>query len=290
MSSKLEKFGTLSEFGAIISTMDDYRSIPIFTEYGGTIIRNERIKAMTNISKRRICMTTGKDYPVFGHREALGYVYKELEARKCEVHGRVETVDDRTYTRIMFKGLEVQDAKDSKVELGVSFENPMDRKTKFRGYGYTWRQTCSNGAGMKIMLPNMEINESHTVNMMSRVPPIIHDFIGSSLKNTNYLQAIVSKAMEAVVVFDTKEQMLNTMLGQFATVAERHVKNITAGIDTLSPTRWDLFNASNFYTSHHAVSTDVRSDIDLVAESFLNVARPINVVAARLVAPMPVIR
>jgi hypothetical protein len=288
MSSKIEKFESLTEFGAILSTMDDYRTIPIFTEYNGSIIRNERIKAMTNISKNRITMTTGKDYPVFGHRESLGYVYKELEARKCDVHGRVETVDDRTYTRILFKGLEVTDAKDSKVELGVSFENPMDRKTKFRGCGYTWRQTCSNGAGMKNMLPNMEINESHTVDMMQRVPPVIHDFITNVLASSNYLQTLVTKAMATKVVFDTREQMLNTMLGQFATVAERHVKNITAGIDTLEPTRWEMFNASNFYTSHHAISQDVVSQIDLVAESFLNVTRPINLVNARVVVPMPV--
>jgi hypothetical protein len=233
-------------------------------------------------------MPVGKDYPVFGHRESLGYVYKELETRKCEVHGRVETVDDRTYTRILFKGLEVSDAKDSKVELGMSFENPMDRKTKFKGYGYTFRQTCSNGAGMKVMLPNMEINESHTIDMAERVPPIIHDFVGRSLQNTNFLQVVVTRAMESKVVFESREQLMNTMLGQFSNISERHVKNIANGIDTLSPTRWDLFNASNFYTSHRAISPDVRADIDAVAESFLNVARPINVVTARVLVPAQV--
>jgi len=288
MSSKIEKFENLGEFAAILSTMDDYRTLPIFTEYGGTIIRNERIKAMTNITKRRICMPVGKDYPVFGHRESLGYVYKELEARKCDVHGRVETVDDRTYTRILFKGLEVTDGTDSRVELGVSFENPMDRKTKFKGFGYTFRQTCSNGNGIKTMLPQMEINESHTVDMLNRVPPIIHDFIGRSLENTNFLQVIVTKAMASTVSFDSREQLLNTMLGQYGNVSERHVKNITNGIDTLNPTRWDMFNASNFYTSHRAISPEVRADIDAVAESFLNVSRPINVVTARVLVPLQV--
>lgn len=286
MNSKVEKFSNLGEFGAILSTMDDYRTLPIFTEYGGTIIRNERIKAMTNITKRRIAMVVGHQYPVFGHRESLGYVYKELEARKCDVHGRVETVDDRTYTQILFKGLEVNDGKDSKVELGVSFENPMDRKTKFKGFGYTFRQTCSNGNGIKTMLPQMEINESHTVDMLNRVPPIIHDFIGRSLENTNFLQVIVTNAMASKVVFESREQLLNTMLGQYGNVSERHVKNITSGIDTLSPTRYDLFNASNFYTSHHAISPVVRSEIDLVAESFLNVTRPINMVNTRVLIPI----
>lgn len=281
------KFANRSEFGALVEAQDDYRLLPINSEYAGRHIFSDKIKGMVNITRGRMTMACGKNYPVFGHREALGYVAKELDSRKLECHGSITTVGDTTWTKILFNGLEVKDQTDSRVEMGVEFVNPMDRKTKFVGHGYTFRQTCSNGAGVKNLLPNLEINESHTSTMLETVPVLIHDFISRSLTNTNYMQQIVHKAMETKVVFESKAQLTATLTGLFSNVSERHVKAISNTIDVLDPTRWDLFNASNFYTSHHAISPSVREDIDTVAEQFLNTTRPIvPAIVVRQVAPM----
>jgi hypothetical protein len=286
-NNQVAKFDNIAEFAGLVDGQDDYRLLPVFAEYADRKIGGGRVFGMVNIDKNRVTMACGKRYPVFGHKEALGYVVHELAERKCDVHGSITTVGDTTWTKILFKGIDVTDAKDSKVELGVEFVNPMDRKTRFKGYGYTFRQTCSNGNGIKTLLPNMEINESHTVDMDIRVPPLIHDFIGRSLQQTNHLQKLVTDAMAVKVVFESRQQMTQTLSYLYTNVSDRHVKVIAASLDTLEPTRWDLFNASNFYTSHHPITPNVREDIDVIAESFLNTNRPITpVIVRQQVAPV----
>jgi hypothetical protein len=236
-------------------------------------------------------MTVGENYPVFGHKDALGYVEKELVRTGCNVHGFIDTHGDRTYTRILFDGVTVNDA-DSKVELGISFENPMDRKTRFKGYGYTWRQICSNGAGIKKMLPVMEINERHTADMAIRVPPMIHDFIEASLKQTDHLQRLIDDSTKVTITFESPEQRFATLSEIFEGVSERHVKRISDHVDVLNPTRWELFNASNYVTSHYSVSPDVRSFIDRQAEKFIDTRVPIVpvVVGVKVSVEEPVVK
>jgi hypothetical protein len=240
----------------------------------GREIQTDRVHGMVNITQSRITMAVSKDYPVFGHKDALGYVYKELDKGKINVHGFIDTVGDRTYSRILFDDINVADA-DSKVDLGMSFENPMDKKTRFKGYGYTWRQICSNGAGIKKMLPIMEINEKHTRNMEIVVPPKIHDFVVAVLGQSNHMQHLIDASMKETVKFETPEQLLQTLEAIFNGITERHVRRIASRMDSLEPTRWDMFNACNFYTSHSAVTPDVRSEIDRIAEMFIDVNVPI---------------
>lgn len=288
--TKVDKFDSLQDFEGIVASMDDYARKPLFAEdeFGrfegrrpdGTV--NQRVHGIVNLNKRSVTMACGKDYPVFGHRQAYGLVIDDLKSRGVQVHGRVETIGERTKTTILFNDLKViKDDKDG-VELGISFKNPMDRKTSFKGNGYTWRQFCSNGAGVKTLLPQLEINEQHTSTMLHRLPAVMHQFIEESLKQTNLLQTLVSKSMETKVVFESREQFEATMSLEFDGIAEKHMKAVMANLKTLEPTRWEMFNATTYYTSHSAVSMDVQDRIDDVAEKFLNVTRPIN--------PVPIIR
>lgn len=288
-TTKRDRFSNLSEFGSVIENLDDYRSLPISTTVGDRTVSSEKLHGMVNVTStpNRITMTIGDKYPVFGHRESLGYVIKELQRRSCNVHGFVDTIGDRTFTRILFDGLLVKD-KESNVELGVSFENPMDRKTRFKGYGYTFREICSNGAGIKTMLPMMEINERHTADMCIRVPVMIHDFIGHSLEQTNHMQTLIDNSMKVTVEFESPEQIFETLKVHFDGITERHVKKIAEQIDTMTPTRWDMFNASNYVTSHYAIKPDVRSEIDRKAERFINMNfpfRPVKVEVKVVVQP-----
>jgi len=289
MATRRDSFKNLSEFGSIIENLDDYRSLPISTRVGDREVLSEKIHGMVNItaSPNRITMSVGERYPVFGHRESLGYVIKELKARSCDVHGFVDTVGDRTFTRILFDGLIVKD-KESNVELGVSFENPMDRKTRFKGYGYTFRLTCANGAGIKTMLPMMEINERHTSDMCIRVPVMIHDFIGQSLEQTNHMQNLIDSSMKVTVAFESPEQIFETLKVHFNGISDRHVKHIVENLEgEMTPTRWDLFNASNFVTSHYGIKPDVRSEIDRRAELFINPAIPFHPVKIEVKVVVP---
>ena len=289
MATKRDSFRNLSEFGSIIENLDDYRSLPISTHIGEREITSEKVRGMVNItaSPNRITMTVGEKYPVFGHRESLGYVYKELVGRSCNVHGFVDTIGDRTFSRILFDGLLVKD-KESNVELGVSFENPMDRKTRFKGYGYTFRQTCSNGAGIKTMLPMLEINERHTADMCVRVPVMIHDFIGHSMEQTNHMQGLIDNSMKITVEFESPEQVFETLKVHFNNVSERHVKHISEQlVDNMTPSRWDLFNASNYVTSHYGIKPDVRAEIDRRAELFINPAVPFHPIKVEVKVVVP---
>lgn len=279
MATKRNSFSNLSEFGSIIEGLDSYESRPIHVIASDSRdIGSDRVHGMVNITQNRVTMAVSRDYPVFDHKTALHYVEKELIDGKIDVHGFIDTIGDRTYSRILFDGLNVNDG-DSKVEIGMSFENPMDRKTRFKGYGYTWRQICSNGAGIKRMLPIMEINEKHTKQMEILVPPKIHDFVKAVLGQTNHMQGLIDGSMKQKVTFESNEQLLETLKAIYSNITERHVKRIANKIAQdigLEPSRWDMFNASNFMTSHSPVTPDVRSEIDRIAEMFLDVNVPIT--------------
>jgi hypothetical protein len=268
----VERFSNLNEFGSVIEGLDDYQSLPITVKIGDRELTG-KVRGMTNITDGHITMAVGEKYPIFDHKLALGYVEKELQRRSCSVHGNVTIVGDTTYSHILFDGLTVND-KDSKVELGVEFVNPMDKKTRFLGHGYTWRQICSNGAGIKSMLPNLLISERHTSNMSATVPVLIHEFIGNSLEQTNHMQVLIDNASKMEVVFESPQQVYETLKYHFDGVTERHIKRIAEQVTTLKPTRYDLFNASNYVTSHYSISPDVRSEIDRKAELFINTGVP----------------
>jgi hypothetical protein len=279
---KVDKFESLQDLEGIVANMDDYGRFPLYAEDENGRFKSERVHGIVNLNKRHVTMPCGKEYPVFGHRQAYGLVINDLKERNLQVHGRIESIGDRTKMTVLFNELKViKDDKDG-VELGIYFKNPMDRKTTFKGNGYTWRQWCSNGAGVKTLLPQLEINEQHTSTMLHRLPAVMRQFIDESLRQTNFLQQLVTKSMDTKVVFESREQMEATMFVEFGTVADKHVKNILATIKSLEPTRWDMFNATTYYTSHSSVSMDVQDKIDDIAEKFLNVTRPIN--------PVPMIR
>jgi hypothetical protein len=281
--SKVDKFESLQDFEGIVANLDNYARLPLFAEDEFGRFESKRVHGIVNLRTRNVTMPCGPEYPVFGPREAYGLVVADLKERGLtHIHGRLETVGERTKATVLFDDLKViKDDKDG-VELGIGFKNPMDRKTSFKGNGYTWRQYCSNGAGVKTLLPQLEVNEQHTTTMLHRLPAIMHQFVDESLRQTNLLQTLVTKAMEQKVVFESREQFEATMMLEFDGVAEKHIKAIMANIKSLEPTRWDMFNATTYYTSHSAVSMDIQDRIDDVAERFLNVTRRIN--------PVPIIR
>jgi hypothetical protein len=280
---RVEKFESLQDFEGIVANCDTYARKQLFAEDEFGRLTSKRVNGMCNMSKRHVTMAVGPEYPVFGHREAYGLVINDLKQRGIsKIHGRVETDNDRTYTTILFDDLKVvKDDKDG-LELGVYFSNPMDRKTSFKGHGYTFRQWCSNGAGMKTLLPELEINERHTSTMTHSLPAIMAKFIEDSLKQTNILQVLVNRSMESKVVFESREQFEATMNLEFEGIAEKHMKGVISQLKGLEPTRWEMFNAATFYTSHTAIPVDIRDKIDTISEKFINVARPIN--------PVPIIR
>lgn len=271
---RIERFSNLDEFGSVVENLDDYQSLPITVKIGDKEVSGT-IRAMTNVTDGHITMAVGKKYPVFDHKTSLGYVIKELETRSCNVHGNVTVVGDTTFTHILFDGLKVKDLS-SDVELGVEFVNPMDKKVRFLGHGYTFRQICSNGAGIKTMLPHLLISEKHTTDMTIRVPPMIHDFVGQSLGQSSHMQNLIDGSTKIHIQFNDEEQKYETLKVHFDGVVERHIKRIAEQIDTLNPSRWDLFNASNYVTSHYSVAPDIRSEIDRKAELFINPTFIIN--------------
>jgi hypothetical protein len=285
--STISRFKNLDEFGKLVESMDDYRLLPIWTEYADRKVRSARVYGMTNITKNRVTMSCGPKYPVFGHREALGYVFKDLVKKDTEVHGSIVTLGDTTWTKILFDGVSVKDETDREVELGIEFVNPMDKKTRFKGHAYTFRQTCSNGAGIRRNFPGLEINESHTTNMEIIVPPMIYDFIDRSFQQKDRLQGMVKDAIGTKISFVNRPSIVATLTGVFGGVAERHVRGISAHVESLDPTRWDLFNAANFYTSHHQISPVVQEQIDSAAEQFLDPVYQIVPAIAREVSDEP---
>jgi hypothetical protein len=138
------------------------------------------------------------------------------------------------------------------------------------------------------MLPMMEINEKHTSDMCVRVPVMIHDFVGASLEQTNHMQNLIDQSMKVTVAFESPEQIFETLKVHFNGISERHVKHIAEQLqDDMTPSRWSIFNACNFVTSHYGIKPDIRSEIDRRAELFINPAIPFYPVKVEVKVVVP---
>lgn len=227
-------------------------------------------------------MATSMEYPVFDHKLAFGFAAAGIRKRGAGIHGTVETWGDKAYLTGLFDEIKLIDGKtpdgdDSIIELGFHLENAMDRKIAFKGDGYTMRLICANGAKATQILPQFVIHEWHTVDMEQRVPPVIESFANGLLSRAGYLQTAINDAIAAKVKFETQESLDATMMETYEGISPRHIQKILEQIKTLEPSRWDMYNAASYYTSHNMkMSPDIRSNIDDISSKFLNMTQVIT--------------
>ena len=279
MERTTQTFSDIGELEGILSGMDKYEVLPavIYHEKFPEGITG-KVGIMTNISKSRQCMATSMEYPVFDHATAFGFAAAAIRNREGSgIHGKVETWEDRAYLTGMFDNINLTDGNDSTVEMGFKIENCMDRKISFKGSGYLVRLVCANGAKATELLPQFSIHEWHSRDMTSRVPPVIEAFANGLLSRAGYLQTAINEAIAAKVKFETQESLDATMMETYRGISPRHTQKILEQIKTLEPSRWDMYNAASYYTSHNVkMSPDVRSSIDDVSSKFLNMTQVIT--------------
>jgi len=292
MERTTQMFANVSELEGILSSMDDYEVLP-------AVIYHEKfpegktgkIGIMTNTTKGRQCMATSMEYPVFDHRTAFGFAAASVRKRGADIHGKVETWQDRAYLTGMFDEIKLTDGNDSVVELGFHLENAMDRKIAFKGDGYTVRLMCSNGAKATSILPQFVLHEWHTIDMEQRVPPVIEAFANGLLAKAGFLQTAINEAIASKIVFETQESLAATMIVAYEGISPRHISKITDQIKSLEPSRWDLFNAASYYTSHNEkLSPDIRNNIDDISAKFLNQSNVLTPVQPAIVEALSQVR
>jgi len=292
MERTTQMFANVSELEGILSSLDDYEVLP-------AVIYHEKfpegktgkIGIMTNTTKGRQCMATSMEYPVFDHRTAFGFAAASVRKRGADIHGKVETWQDRAYLTGMFDEIKLTDGNDSVVELGFHLENAMDRKIAFKGDGYTVRLMCSNGAKATSILPQFVLHEWHTIDMEQRVPPVIEAFANGLLAKAGFLQTAINEAIASKIVFETQESLAATMIVAYEGISPRHISKITDQIKSLEPSRWDLFNAASYYTSHNEkLSPDIRNNIDDISAKFLNQSNVLTPVQPAIVEALSQVR
>ena len=273
-----QSFSDVGELEAILSTMDDYEVLP-------AVVYHERfpegidgkVGIMTNVTKKRHAMPCSMQYPVFDHKTAFGFAAESVRRREAGIHGYVETWMDRAYLTGLFDEVKLTDGNDSIIEMGFHLTNAMDRKIAFSGDGYTMRLICANGAKATEILPQFVIHEWHTIDMEQRVPPVINAFANGLLSKAGYLQTAINDAIAAKVKFETQESLDATMMETYNGISPRHIQKILEQIKTLEPSRWDMYNAASYYTSHNMkMSPDIRSNIDDISSKFLNMTQVIT--------------
>jgi len=293
MERTRQSFANVGELESILEGMDSYEVLP-------AVIYHEKfpegktgkIGVMTNTTKSRQCMATSLEYPVFDHKTAFGFVAGSIRRREGSgIHGNVETWQDRAYLTAMFDEVKLTDGNDSIVELGFHLENAMDRKIAFKGDGYTMRLVCANGAKATSILPQFVLHEWHTADMETRVPPVLEAFMMGLFMKAGYLQDAITAAIGSKVVFETQESLEATMIAEYDGISDRHVKKIVAQIKSLEPSRWDIFNAASYYTSHNEkLSPDIRNNIDDISSKFLNQSNVLTPVQPAIVEALAQVR
>jgi hypothetical protein len=277
-----QNFSNVGELESILEGMDDYEVLPgvVYHEKYPEGITG-KIGIMTNVTKGRHCMATSMEYPVFDHKLAFGFAAAGIRKRGAGIHGKVETWGDKSYLTGLFDEIKLIEGKtpdgdDSIIEMGFHLENAMDRKIAFKGDGYTMRLACANGAKAKHVLPQFVLHEWHTIDMEVRVPAMIETFTNGLLSKAGYLQEVINIASASKIVFETQESLDATMMETYKGISPRHIQKILDQIETLTPSRWDMFNASSWVTSHNEkMSPDIRNSIGDISSKFLNMTQVI---------------
>jgi hypothetical protein len=208
-------------------------------------------------------------YHEYQHYDVVSKVAETLNHAKVEAHGSIYDAGDRMALAIFFDNIEAlkDPTSDKGIKIGALFRNSYNRQNSVTGAGYFMRLECLNQMYFGSMVKELKFSERHTGSIVHELPSSIQDFTDNLLMMSKFIGKAIENSATIQVKFETRDQKLLTMQSLVD-----HVKwgeKVSERLDTLTPTKWDIYNALTEVTSHESMGETARAKLEKLSEKVL---------------------
>lgn len=272
------EFSTFKELGEMAGSLDKcLRTESHFKKSGvGAFVSDNKRRDIINLTTGDRTAVVSDIYQEYQHADVINHLVQSFTKAQLEGHGRLYDNGDTISVTLWFDNVKIiPDPNDYKYELnkqgilvGARFKNSYNKQNSVTGTGFMLRKACSNGMMVRAMIPELSFSERHTKSILTELPARVTDFIDNLLTRAHYVGEAAKAASEVTVAFATKEQRLQTMI---ALVDHKKVGELVeAQLDSLTPTKWDVYNAITAVASHEQMGETVRDKVERVSEKVLS--------------------
>lgn len=230
-------------------------------------VENEQEKMIFNMEQKQQVKTVSKDYTLVQHKPIIDAYTSVLNKYNISIFGTVQNYGNRIYVETAFGDRDVIDG----VKLGVRLVNSYDKYTGFRLEAFGYRTACSNGMFLgQVLKQEVSINRMHIGEI--DVKSTVVEFLQTLFDSDKQLKQYISEAMKDSIEWNIALEVLKQL-------GKKHSEKIAFALtnlrDDLNITRWDLYNAITWYSTHQLVSDYAQDKAQKVAQKVL--AAPIIV-------------
>lgn len=244
--------------------------------------KNTKTSAFESDPKRRdiLNLHSGKRaavvsdiYHEYQHADVVHKVVDSLTKAKLVSHGHIYDNGDTIKIQLLFDNITfIKDpaGKGKGIQPGAIFRNSYNKQNSVTGSGYFMRVICTNGMVMRQLIPELKFSERHTSSIVEKLPSAIDNFTTALLSKSKLIETSIDIASKVQVQFSNREQRLLTIV---ALVEHNKVgEMIEKELETLNPTKWDIYNAITKIATHERIGETVREHMERVSEKILSPA------------------
>lgn len=272
------QFSSLKELGALAEGLDTCQREP--STYRDPVakmyVEDDARRDIVNLRTGARSAVVSDYYREYQHKDVIDHLSNTLNKAQLTAHGTLYNFGDRIRVNLFFDN--VKGIRDPLVEekdplnprgitIGARFKNSYNKQNSVTGSGFFMRVACTNGMVVRNMIPELSFSERHTKSIVTELPSSIQRFTDNLLVRAKFVGEAIELAAQTRVKFTTREQRLQTLLAMVE--HSKAAELIDAQITTLEPTKWDIYNAVTYVTSHERMGETVRERIENFSERIL---------------------
>lgn len=265
-------FNDIKELGSIADNLDMCRRTDsIYRTIGTDEIKNDpKRRDIINLTTNERSAVVSSVYHEYQHKDVITEVSQSFQKAKIEGHGTVYDMGDRIMTAIFFDNVQyIKDPNSDKgIQIGAMFRNSYNKQNSVTGVGYFMRIKCLNQMYLANMIDELKFSERHTGSIIDALPASIARFTDNLLMRSKFVGEAAAIANSVTVTFANRDQRLQTMIAMLD--HNKVGEMVEAKLETLEPTKWDIYNAITAVTTHERMADGVRERMQKLSEKVLN--------------------
>lgn len=272
-------FGSLKELGDLAESLDVCKRQPsvYLDPHTQKYEVDESRMDIVNLRSADRSAVVSNYYKEYQHKDVINHLSGTLNKAQLQAHGTLYNYGDRIRVNLFFdnvKGIRDPTNPDDTdklnprgITIGARFKNSYNKQNSVTGSGFFMRVACTNGMVVRNMIPELSFSERHTKSIVTELPMSIQRFTDNLLARAKFVGEAIELAAQTRVKFSTREQRLQTIVAmvEHSKVGEL----IEAQLTSLEPTKWDIYNAVTYVTSHERMGETVRDRVENFSERIL---------------------
>ena len=235
----------------------------------GIQVNDPKRRDIVNLKTNARSAVVSSIYHEYQHYDVVAKVAETLNHAKVEAHGSIYDAGDRMALAIFFDNIQAlkDPTSDKGIKVGAMFRNSYNKQNSVTGAGYFMRLECLNNMYFGNMVKELKFSERHTGSIVNELPHSIQEFTDNLLMMTKFISKAIDTSATIKVSFETRDQKLQTM--QSLVEHAKWGEKVNEQIDSLNPTKWDIYNALTQVASHETMGETVRSKLEKLSEKVL---------------------